>query len=134
MDFPILTKQEQVDLDVAADKVAFGFARKARILSVGIIFRNSNATAATITVDKRVLSGSDTGRVNIDSIIKPASDQQGKYFYVKFDDLNIEVDCGDEIVFATTVDPTGAMLAECVIEYLDIAELHENLSDAVLSA
>ena len=133
-DFPVLTRQTaQLDLSSTGDKAVLPYARKARLVCVGLLFDNNDATAATIQIDKRVLAGSDTGRVTLATVEKPASDQQGKYIKVELDEQDVSADCGDELVIECTVASTGAT-ASAIIEYIDVPEHRDNLADAVESA
>lgn len=131
MEIQVLTKQAQVDLNAAAVKTQMGCARQGKVLVVGLIFRNTATAAAVVTVKKYVLSNSSSGAVTLGTITKPASNVQGKYYYLNLEDSDIRFDCGDEIVFETTTDPSTSTLAECVLEYMDLPEKRENLADAV---
>lgn len=132
-DFPVLTRQSaQLDLSSTGDKASIRFVRQARLVSVGLLFENNDASASTTEIDKRVLAGSDTGRVNLATIEKPASDKQGKYIKKELDESSPEVlvDCGDELVIECTVAAGASQLVSAHIEYLDIPENRANLADA----
>lgn len=125
-------RSAQIDLNSAADKATFTFPFNARLIRAGLVIADASTAAATVAVDKRVLAGSDTGRTEIDTIVKAASDVQGQYLYV--DLTGNEVACGDQIVFETTVDPAEEVLCVAVLEYEEIAETVANYDEATESA
>lgn len=125
-------KLAQVDLDDAGDIAVFSFVRKAKVLRAGLLITTADTTAAAIEIDKRILAGSDTGRTAaIDTVTKPASNQQGKYIYAS---INTDVDAGDQLVFQVSVDPATAVTAIPVIEYVEEPESQANLTDTVETA
>jgi hypothetical protein len=93
---------------------------------------DSDATASVVKVDKRPTAGSDTDRVELAEINKPASDKQGKYIKKELDNESpgVMVDCGDELVIECSTAAGGAQLAKAIIEYVDLPEVRANLADA----
>lgn len=88
-------------------------------------------TALVLSIEKRPTIGSDTGRSVIDTITFPASDQQGKIYFVE---PNASVNAGDELVLEVTTNSTGAKVRELIIELLEGVSSPANVADMIESA
>lgn len=130
-------RSAQFDINATGDKVSIPIAFPMKVLRVGLMIQSADAGGASISFDKRITAGSDTGRVNngVASLVLPASNQQGKFLYKKLVDLtSVELACGDEIVVEVTAEGAAASsFAVAIVEYLRIQENPVNLSDAVAS-
>lgn len=119
----------------AGDRLVYSIPFKCNLREIQLHVGNTEATAYVMALDKRVLAGSDSGRVEIDRISLPASNVQGKVYYVDETDFDrIELQPGDELVVETITASTATKAAsvEILVDYNE--ELDANLSDKVRSA
>lgn len=131
---PLVEKSASVALGSTGDKATFSFPFNAKILSIGLLVEGTDTSTATVAFDRRPLAGSDTGRgsADIGSVVKAASNKQGKVLREDLVDSSIEVNAGDQIVAEVTVATGGACAAVVVIEYARLDESDVNLSDVEL--
>lgn len=123
---------DQIDLDDGGDILVITFARKTKVKRAGLIIDTTDTTAAAVELDRRILTGSDTGRTAaLGTITKPASNQQGNLIY---DPIDQDFDPCDQLVFQVTTDPGTAVTAIPVIEYYEEEEEVGNLTEVVESA
>lgn len=88
-------------------------------------------TAAVVALDRRVLAGSDVGRVELARITIPVGLAAGKEVYKDFD--AVDLDMGDQLVIELiTASTAGAAVVS--FNYIPRAETPANQGDAVLSA
>lgn len=131
---PLVEKSVSVSLASTGDKATFSFPHNAKILSIGLLVEGTDASTCTVAFDKRPLAGSDTGRgtADIGSVVKAASNKQGKLLREDLVQSAIEVNAGDQIVAEVTVATGGACTAVVVIEFARLDESDVNLADVEL--
>lgn len=116
----------------AADVQVIPVPFKCEVRRCAVVWQTTGAAQAIVEFDRRVLAGSDTGRVNIVAITKPAAENQGKYLY-KDPATKVTLDAGDEIVVQVT-DVEAAATFGVVILVDEIPEVAANQGDMVASA
>lgn len=102
------------------------------LTAVAIEGTSSHATQAVATFDKRVLAGSDTGRVDafLGTFTKPAANVQGNVYYGRpLSKKTLTV--GMEVVFEVTVANGDAVAATPYVLVRDSPEAIGNLSKMV---
>ncbi len=106
------------------------------VVEVGCLVTTVLNGAATVAFDRRVTTGSDTGRVDGlnsdgDAVVTiPDTTAAGKYVYKQ---VRVDLDIGDQVVPEVT---SGATSGACryVVKYLPRDETIDNQTDAVESA
>lgn len=127
----------QFDCNGTGDKATLAVVGPAKIVRIGLLAQTTDTGDVTVKFDKRILAGSDTGRVSagIGTVIKASGNKQGKYTYKALSDSGITVDCGDEIIVNVTAENASAnAFAVAAVELLEIQEEPANLSDALATA
>ena len=125
-----------VDSHTAADYVLPTLTRGIKILEAIAIVNGTDATACVMSLDKRILAGSDTGRVSgLLTITLPAADKNGKLYYKKTSDAAPKLaNAGDQLVLAVTTASTADKVGDVVVRYVEITDLSANEQDCVASA
>ena len=114
-----------VALDGTGDKATFTPCRPVRIRRFGYAWNAGTVTTSAsldIDLDKRVLIGSDTGRVQIATIAGVASEAQGDGAYTRVGAAGggaIDVDADEEVV----VDVENAAAAGDGVVFIEYEEL-----------
>lgn len=135
MNFPILTASSgSIAVNSTGDKYTFTPGCNVRIVAVKAIVEGTEATTATIALDKRVTAGSDTARGDADvaEIVLPASNQQGNIIYQKLE--NVEINADEQVVVQVTAASSGAKPTVVLIEYIRLDESVQNLDSAAETA
>lgn len=115
----------------AGDKFTHIFMQPVTITGMYVEVSGSDATAFVLALDKRVTIGSDTGRVELDRITLPASNQSGKQYFVKG---LFEVAAGQQIVVETITASTADKVNDIVIRYVEGVIDIDAIGSAVESA
>lgn len=114
-------------LSAAGDLAWLMVPYKCQLRRSAVLFTDTNATGGVYTVDQRVLAGSDSGRVELASITKPASNVQGKYYY-EDPTSSVVLNEGDELVLEGTA-ASGLVRAIVLVERMP--EVPANQADMV---
>ena len=108
-----------------------------RVIRVGVLVTEAvDATAAdpVIAFDRRVLTGSDTGRgaADVGSVTLPDNTAAG--VYVWSDAIKIDLDVGDQVVPQITTAAAAGGECHYSVVYQNRNETMDNQSDALESA
>jgi len=125
------------DLSATGDAgVAWDIVRPVTVIRVGALVTTVLNGAAVVAFDRRVTTGSDTGRVNGlnaagDAVITiPTTTAAGKIVYK---DVRVDLDPGDQVIAEVTSGATSGA-ARYFVECVNRDEVAANLSDMVASA
>jgi hypothetical protein len=121
-----------VPLQTPADKAIFHILHPATVHRIAaLVTLAPTAVDGVVALDRRVLAGSDTGRVEIGRITLPIGTPAGKVVYKDIDPVDLDI--GDQLVFELiTASTAGAAVLTAVM--VPRAETPANQSDAVKSA
>lgn len=86
---------------VADNLMRFPVPYKCQVRRAAILWGTAGAAQAVVEFDQRVTPNSDTGRVNIATITKPAAESLGKYIY-KDPATSVILNEGDQVVIEVT--------------------------------
>ena len=108
------------------------------VVRIGAVITTVCVSSAAIVVaaDRRILTASDTGRVNgLDSggtgvLTIAATAAAGKVYYQDFTP-GVDLDPGDQIIFEVTTAATTSGAARYFVDFIDRDEVPANLSDMV---
>ena len=108
-----------------------------RVIRVGVLITetvDSTGGSPVVQFDRRVTTGSDTGRgtADVGSVTIPDTTAAGKYVWS--DAIKIDLDIGDQVVPQITTAATTAGECHYSIVYQNRNETPDNQSDAVESA
>ncbi len=128
---PISGAKLIADSTATGDKIIYDIPYRCTFRQLQLHVGKTEATALIIAMDKRVLLGSDSGRVELDTITLPASNQQGKVYFLNGPDLaaRFEFVPGDQIVIEVTTASTGDKGASIELLVDRDAEVEANESD-----
>jgi hypothetical protein len=103
-------------LQTPADKLFYSFAMPTRVLRVACTITTQNTvTAAVIALDRRVTYGSDTGRVEVDTVTMPTAAIIGKVVYSPL--INQLFVPGEQLVIElVTASTAGAAHIDIIVE------------------
>lgn len=125
-----IEKGAQFDVNTPADKVTFTIDSDIEVVECGVIVAGADPGGATIAFDRRVLAGSDSGRVDggVGAITIPASDQQGKVLYEK--PSGVVLNAGDQVVVEVTAEGVTALNVVPYIKYVSLVKSRANEDEA----
>ena len=128
-----------VALDGTADLATFTPGRPIRLRRFGYVWNAGTVTAPqtlALALDKRVLIGSATGRVNIATIAGATSETQGLGAYTRIGAAaggDIDIDADEELVVETTAGATagdGVVFVEYeALPFVSASFIGANLTD-----
>jgi hypothetical protein len=101
-----------------------------RLGALVMVAQDAGATM-TITVTRRILAGSDTGAVAVDTIVVPDGTAAGKCVYAETTPTDLNV--GDELLFSTQDVGTSSAYQVFAVG-IPRSETALNQSDMILSA
>jgi len=121
-----------VPLQTPADKTVFHILHPMTVHRiVALVTLAPTAVDGVVALDRRVLTGSDTGRVEIGRMTIPIGTPAGKVVYKDID--AVDLDMGDSLVFELiTASTAGAAVLSAIM--IPRAETPVNQTDAVKSA
>lgn len=121
------------NLGATGDDLVLDVTMPITVLRVGAIITTVLVGAATVAFDRRITTGSDTGRVNGlnaagDAVLTiPTATAAGKVVY---DDVSVDLNPGDQIVVEVTAAATSGG-ARYFVEAVARHEIAANLTDMV---
>lgn len=131
---PVVWGEDQLDpiaTQGPGDKVIGNVLYPTTVFRLAILVTTDmTVTAAVIALDRRVLAGSDVGRVEVARITVPVAVGVGKVVYKDFDP--VDVDPGDQLVLELITASTAGGGLIWVGGY-PRAETMPNVPDAILS-
>jgi hypothetical protein len=121
-----------IPLQTVADKAVFTILHPMTVMRIAaLVTLAPTVTAGVVSLDRRVLAGSDTGRVELGQMTIPVGTAAGKVVYKDIDP--VDLDMGDQLVFELlTASTAGAAILTAVM--IPRAETPANQADAVKSA
>lgn len=134
---PFVAPTTADDLSATGDAaVIWDILRPMTIVRIGALVSTAVVSTGGVVIpfDRRILTGSDTGRVDagIGTITIPAGTAAGKVVYK--DITPVDVNVGDQIVPEVTTAATSSGAARYFFEGRDRHETPANQSDMIASA
>jgi hypothetical protein len=127
--FPGASATAGLAIATTGDKAVLPVPFKCELVQFAVVITDANANAAVVALDQRVTAGSDTGRVEVAEVSKPAENGQGKMYYQK-PTSRVVLDEGDEVVVEVkTAAASGVAWAMLIVR--EIPEVAGNNSKMV---
>lgn len=103
-------------LQTLADKLFYSFALPTKVLRVACTITTQNTvTPAVLALDRRPTYGSDTGRVEVDTVTMPIAAVVGKVVFSPL--INVTFQPGEQLVIELTGASTaGAAHVDLIVE------------------
>lgn len=113
---------EDGDLNAAADLLVFTPSKPIDLVRFGFIIDGATASGTTLvlSLDKRVKAGTDTDRVELDTLSPAATVAQGKGAYKDLATRE-EIDPGEEVIVEVKTAAGVAATGRVFIEYVERA-------------